>query len=212
MHVLLFKPNPNHTAIVITDPQNDFLSPGGRGYHLTKDNIEKNNTIQNLVLLMSTALNKGYQLFISPHYLYPHDCGWQFTGNEQNMLLGLGVYQKEDSYTPPSIGADFVHSFKPYILDRRTVVSTPHKVASPQTNDLVYQLRQHRKEKAIIAGVLSNICVESHMRDLIENGFETAVVYDATATISERDFQAAFTNYKAFASAVWATREAISHL
>ncbi|MDF2814018.1 MAG: isochorismatase family protein [Paenibacillus sp.] len=209
---MTFKPHPNNTAIVITDPQNDFMSPGGRGYHLTKDNIEHNNTIQNLELLMRTALNKGYQLFISPHYLYPHDYGWQFTGNEQSMLLGLQMYQKANEYTPPSVGADFVNSFKPYIFDRRTVVSTPHKVASPQTNDLVYQLRQHRKEKTIIAGVLSNICVESHMRHLIENGFETAVVYDATATISERDFQAAVTNYKAFASATWTTQEAIAYL
>jgi nicotinamidase-related amidase len=208
----MFKPHPNNTAIVITDPQNDFMSPGGKGYHLTKDNIEKNNTIQNLELLMSTALKKGYQLFMSPHYLYPHDYGWQFQGNEQNMLLVLRMYQKANEYSPPSFGADFVHSFKPYIFDRRTIISTPHKVASPQTNDLVYQLRQHRKEKAIIAGVLSNICVESHMRHLIENGFETAVVYDATATISERDFQAAFTNYKAFATATWSTLEAISHL
>ncbi|MCC3371899.1 isochorismatase family cysteine hydrolase [Cohnella sp. REN36] len=209
---MLFQPHPSNTAIVITDPQNDFMCPGGRGYHLTKDTIEKNNTIQNLELLMSTALNKGYQLFISPHYLYPHDYDWKFTGNEQKMLLGLGMYQMVNVYIPPSFGADFVHSFKPYIFDRRTVVSTPHKVASPQTNDLVYQLRQHRKEKTIIAGVLSNICVESHMRDLIENGFETAVVYDATAATSERDFQAAVTNYKAFASATWTTREAISHL
>lgn len=105
-----------------------------------------------------------------------------------------------------------MHSFKPYIFDRRTIVVTPHKVAGPQTSDLVYQLRQQRKEKTIIAGVLSNICVESHMRDLIEHGFETAVVYDATATISERDFQAAVTNFKAFASATWTTKEAISHL
>lgn len=34
----MFIPNPAHTAIVITDPQNDFLSPGGKGYHLTKKN------------------------------------------------------------------------------------------------------------------------------------------------------------------------------
>ena len=207
-----FKPHPNNTAIVITDPQNDFMSPGGRGYHLTKGTIERNNTIQKLELLMRTAINKGYQLFISPHYLYPHDYGWQFTGNEQKMLLDLRMYQVANAYTPPSFGADFVHSFKPYIFDRRTVIATPHKVASPQTNDLEYQLRQHRKEKIIIAGVLSNVCVESHMRHLIETGFETAVVYDATATISEEDFQAAVTNYKAFASATWTTQEAISNL
>lgn len=208
----MFKPHPANTAIVITDPQNDFLSPVGKGFHLTKVTIKQNNTIHNLELLMSTALNKGYQLFISPHYLYPHDFGWRFTGNEQKMLLGLRMYQVANAYTPPSVGADFVQSFKPYIFDNRTIVSTPHKVASPETNDLVYQLRQHRKEKTILAGVLSNICVESHMRHLIENGFETAVVYDATAATSERDFQAAVTNYQAFASATWTTQEAISHL
>ncbi|WHY94648.1 hypothetical protein QNK12_14810 [Neobacillus cucumis] len=50
------------------------------------------------------------------------------------------------------------------------------------------------------------------MRDLIENGFQTAAVYDATATINEKDFQAAFTNYQAFSSATWSTQQAICHL
>ncbi|BFT73885.1 MULTISPECIES: isochorismatase family cysteine hydrolase [Paenibacillus] len=206
----MFKPHPANTAIVITDPQNDFLSPGGKGYHLTKSLIEQYNTLGNLEILMHTAMSKGYQLFISPHYIYPHDYNWQFTGAEQEMLLKLGVFQKQHDYT--SVGADWVPSLKPYILSSRTVITTAHKVASPQSNDLVYQLRQHRKEKIILAGILSNICVESHMRDLIENGFQTAVVYDATATISEQAFQAALTNYQAFSSATWSTQQAISQL
>jgi nicotinamidase-related amidase len=206
----MFKPNPSNTAIVITDPQNDFLSPGGKGYHLTKKIIELYNTLGNLEILISTAMSKGYQLFISPHYIYPHDYSWKFTGAEQEMLLKLRVYQKQNDYT--SVGADWVPSLKPYILANQTVIATAHKIASPQSNDLVYQLRQHRKEKVILAGVLSNICVESHMRDLIENGFQTAVVYDATAAISEKDFQAAITNYQAFSSATWSTQRAISQL
>ncbi|MBW7454870.1 isochorismatase family cysteine hydrolase [Paenibacillus sepulcri] len=206
----MFKSHPANTAIVITDPQNDFLSPGGKGYYLTKHIIEHYNTLGNLEILISTAMSKGYQLFVSPHYIYPHDYGWQFTGAEQDMLLKLRVYQKNHDHL--SVGADWVPSLKPYILANQTVVSTAHKVASPQNNDLVYQLRQHRKEKVILAGVLSNICVESHMRDLIENGFQTAVVYDATAALSEKDFQAAITNFQAFSSATWSTQQAISQL
>jgi nicotinamidase-related amidase len=206
----MFIPNPANTAIVITDPQNDFLSPGGKGYHLTKKIMELYNTLGNLEILISTAMSKGYQLFISPHYIYPHDYSWKFTGAEQEMLLKLRVYQKQNDYT--SVGADWVPSLKPYILANQTVIATAHKIASPQSNDLVYQLRQNRKEKVILAGVLSNICVESHMRDLIENGFQTAVVYDATAAISEKDFQAAITNYQAFSSATWSTLRAISQL
>ncbi|GGE35020.1 isochorismatase [Pullulanibacillus camelliae] len=208
----MFHVHPSYTAIVITDPQNDFLSPEGKGYRLTEGVIKRYNTLENLELLMRTALYKGYQLFISPHYIYPHDYQWQMTGTEQNMLLKLGVYQKKDAYTPPTPGGDWVPSLAPYILHNRTIIATDHKVASPQTNDLVYQLRQQKKENVILAGVLSNVCVESHMRDLIENGFQTAVVYDATATISERDFQAAVTNYQAFSSATWSTQEALSQL
>ncbi|MFD2615665.1 isochorismatase family cysteine hydrolase [Paenibacillus gansuensis] len=208
----MFEPEPANTAIVITDPQNDFLSPGGKGYHLTKSIIEQYNTVGNLEILMKIGISRGYQLFISPHYIYPHDYRWKYKGNEQNMLLNLRLYQKHSDSTPPTVGADYVPSLLPYILDSRTIITNPHKVAGPQTNDLVYQLRQNGKEKVIIAGVLSNVCVESHMRDLIEHGFQTAVVYDATATISQRDFQAAVTNYLAFSSATWTTQEAIAHL
>lgn len=65
----MFTPHPTNTAIVITDPQNDFLSPGGKGYHLTKNNIEQNNTLANLEILMYTAMSKGTSFYISPLYL-----------------------------------------------------------------------------------------------------------------------------------------------
>jgi hypothetical protein len=52
-------------------------------------------------------MSKGYQLFISPHYIYPHDYSWHFTGAEQKMLLKLQVYQKQNAYTSPTVGADF---------------------------------------------------------------------------------------------------------
>ena len=58
---------------------------------------------------------------------------------------------------------------------------SPHKVWGPQTNDLVLQLRKRRIDKVILAGMLANLCVESHLRELLEQGFEIAVVKDATA-------------------------------
>jgi nicotinamidase-related amidase len=71
--------------------------------------------------------------------------------------------------------------FKPYIDDGNTVIASPHKVWSPQSNDLILQLRKRAVSKIILCGMLANMCVESHLRDLIENGFEVAVVRDATA-------------------------------
>jgi nicotinamidase-related amidase len=38
--------NQQTTAIIVTDPQNAFLSPSGSGYELTKDVIKEVNMIE----------------------------------------------------------------------------------------------------------------------------------------------------------------------
>ena len=78
-------------------------------------------------------------------------------------------------------GADWLDRYKPFIEDGETVVVSPHKVWGPQSNDLVLQLRKRHIDKVILAGMLANLCVESHLRELLEQGFEVAVVKDATA-------------------------------
>jgi nicotinamidase-related amidase len=54
----------------------------------------------------------------------------------------------------------------------------------------------------------ANLCTESHLRALLEQGFEVAVVKDATAAaqIEEGDgYAAALTNFRFIANAVWRT-------
>ncbi len=61
----------------------------------------------------------------------------------------------------------------------------------------------------------ANLCVESHMRDLIEEGFEVAIVADATAAAKlpgYDGFEAAFVNYRMIASDVWSTDEAVEKI
>ncbi len=92
---------------------------------------------------------------------------------------------------------------------------SPHKVYGPETNDLVLQLRKRGIDRVILAGMSSNLCVESHLRDLLEQGFEVAVVKDATAAakLPEGDgYQAALTNFRFLANTVWATDEAVSRM
>jgi hypothetical protein len=48
---------------------------------------------------------------------------------------------------------------------------------------LVLQLRKRRISKVILGGMLANMCVESHLRDLLEQGFETVVAKDATVAL-----------------------------
>jgi nicotinamidase-related amidase len=108
-------------------------------------------------------------------------------------------------------GADWLERYKPLINDGSTVVASPHKVYGPETNDLVLQLRKRGIDKVVLAGMSANLCVEAHMRELMEQGFEVAVVKDATAAAQTSDidgYAAALTNFRFLASTVWSTKEA----
>jgi nicotinamidase-related amidase len=105
--------------------------------------------------------------------------------------------------------------YKPYILDGKTIICSPHKVYGPEANDLILQLRKHRIDQVMLAGMSANLCVEAHLRELLEQGFEVAVVRDATAAakVPEGDgYMAAIINFRYIADALWTTDEAISRL
>jgi nicotinamidase-related amidase len=112
-------------------------------------------------------------------------------------------------------GADWLEPYKLYINDGKTVVISPHEVYGPEQNDLVLQLRKQRIDQVILAGMSANLCVESHMRALLESGFEVAVGRDATAgaIIPEGDgYHAALINFRMIANAVWTTDEAVTRM
>ena len=113
-------------------------------------------------------------------------------------------------------GADWLERYKHYINDGTTIVASPHKVYGPETNDLVLQLRKRGIDNVILAGMSANLCVESHMRELLEQGFNVTVVKDATAAAITPElgdgYQAALTNFDFMANAVLTTQEAVSRL
>ena len=110
-------------------------------------------------------------------------------------------------------GADWLERYKRFIQDGRTVVTSPHKIYGPETNDLVLQLRKRGIDRVILAGMSANLCTESHMRELIEQGFDVTVVSDGTAGAITPDlgdgYAAALTNFKFIANAVVTTKGAV---
>ncbi len=205
------------TALVVIDPQNDVLSEKGVSWGLVGASVKENNTVENLARLFKAAKDHGYGVFISPHYLYPTDQAWQFGGAVEKMML-----EDKEFWRPGPLrldgfsgsGADWLERYKPFIEDGKTVVVSPHKVWSPQTNDLALQLRKRGINKIVLAGMLANLCVESHLRELLEQGFEVAVVKDATAAPRHPElgdgYTAAVINFGFLAKAVLTTDEAVT--
>lgn len=68
------------TALVITDPQNDFLSEDGATWDLVGESVTENRTVEHLDQLLSAARTAGMPVFVSPHYYYPTEDQWQFGG------------------------------------------------------------------------------------------------------------------------------------
>ena len=204
-----------HTALVITDPQNDFLSPEGVTWDLVGESITENNTVEHIDLLLKAAKQNEIQVFISPHYYYPTDHGWKFEGALETVMHNIGMFDRKDPLSIEGFegsGADWLERYKPYIQDGKTVVASPHKVYGPETNDLVLQLRKRGVAKVILAGMSANLCVEAHMREFLEQGFEVLVVSDATAAakVPEGDgYQSALVNFRFLANAVRNTEEVV---
>ena len=167
---------------------------------------------------MKAAKANDLPLFISPHYYYPTDHGWHFEGALETLMHKIGMFDRKGPLTTEGFegsGADWLALYKPLIEDGKTIVTSPHKVYGPETNDLVLQLRKRGIDKVILGGMSANLCTESHMRELMEQGFEVAVVADATAAaqVAEGDgYQAALVNFRFIASTVWTTEVAVQNI
>jgi len=208
--------DPERTAVVVTDPQNDFLHESGVAWGVVGASVVENDTRNHLEELMAGAKDSGIPLFVSPHYYYPTDHGWKFEGPLEVLMHNIGMFDRPHPLSVDGFegsGADWLERYKPYIEDGETVVSNPHKVYGPETNDLVLQLRKRGIDTVILAGMSANLCTESHLRELLEQGFDVGVVYDATAAAvlpGMDGYLSATTNFKFIANQVMTTDEAVA--
>ncbi len=215
-------PNPGlevdaeRTALVVVDPQNDFLSPEGVTWELVGESVTKNGTVKHIEQLLETAKQAGLPVAVSPHYYYPTDHHWKFGGAVETMMHAINMFGRKGALTLDGFtdsGADWLDRYKPYLEDGSTIIASPHKVYGPESNDLALQLRKRGVTKVILAGMSANLCVESHLRELLEQGFEVAVVTDATAAAQAPGldgYAAALVNFRFLANTLWTTDEAVA--
>ena len=99
-----------NTAIVITDPQNDFLSPKGVTWGLVGKSVTDNHTVENIERLFKIADKKGIPVFVSPHYYYPLDHQWEHGGALEKAMHSMGMFDRKGALTTEGFagsGADW---------------------------------------------------------------------------------------------------------
>ncbi len=206
------------TALVVIDPQVDFLDEKGVAWGVVGESVTEHGVVDNIENLFKAAKEAKMPVVISPHYYFPQDHKWRFEGTLERVMHAIGMFDRNgplDLEDFEGSGADWMPQYKPYIEDGETIICSPHKVYGPEQNDLVLQLRKIGIDKVILAGMSANLCVESHLRELLETGFEVAVVRDATAgaKVPEGDgYLAALINFRMIANAVWWTDETVNRI
>ena len=107
----------DRTALVLTDPQNDFLSPDGVTWGVVGESVTANNTVANIETLLQTAKQSGIGVFVSPHYYYPTDNGWQFEGALEALMHNIDMFDPHGSHHGIDLdgfegsGADWLRPF-----------------------------------------------------------------------------------------------------
>ena len=204
-----------NVALVVTDPQIDFLSPDGVTWGVVGESVTEHGVVANIGKLFRAAKANDLVVAVSPHYYYPTDHGWKFEGALEKLMHAIGMFDRKGPTNLDGFensGADFMPEYREFIDDGKTIVTSPHKLYGPEQNDLALQLRKNGVDQVILVGMSANLCVEAHLRELLEMGFEVAVISDATAAakLPEGDgYLAAIINFRYIANALWTTDEAV---
>lgn len=185
----MFKIPASKTAIVLIEPQNDFLSPGGTMYQYIKEQLAKRNVIANLKKLLDSARGK-VKIFYVP--FHPFEKGFpelKKGGPAYEGLRGLEINMKADwgvgAWLKGTPGPEIVDALKPrpgdIIVEGKKTLDAFHSTA------LDYLLRANEIEYVAFTGFHTNWCVESSARSAYDKGYRVIVIADCTATDTQRE-------------------------
>lgn len=186
--------NPSKTAIILVEFQNEFASEDGNLYPGVSTVMKDNNMINNTVYLVEYARTVGVHIFHAPIV---------FDGSgRDNPNFNLGILKACHTgkyFVQGTWNAEIVPELRPQVHD--VVVQNKKGLDCFIGTDLQEQLEKKGIETVMLAGFLTNCCVESTMRTAYEKGYNVITLEDGTACNSLEE-QAASTSktYKMFST------------
>ncbi|KAJ5911976.1 Isochorismatase-like protein [Penicillium subrubescens] len=169
----------SRTAVLLIDPLNDFLHPDGKLYPTIKASLEATNSFEHMKELVAGARTAHIPIFYGLHQVTKDGTysGW----NHMNASL---IKIKQNAAFSEDFGGQILKELEPQPSNGDVVVSRHWNSSSFSNTDLEYQLRQHDITHVVIAGLVTNSCVESTARAARELGFHVILITDATAAFS----------------------------
>ena len=167
--------------------------------------MTKHKVVEKEKALKALAKEVGIPVFYSTHMYTPMDYkNWKSLNGIDKIMFDLPMFAQ----------GTWGHEIHPELLpDDNTIVMNPHKgLSNFWSGDAAIQLRQYHVETIILYGMSANMCIESHARDAIENGFDLIIIADATAAAGDAAYEAAITNFEFLAHEVVTTKQIMKRL
>lgn len=176
--------NPATTALVLIEFQNDFTSPGGVFYDGVKGVMQSNNMLANAVEVANRSRDAGVTVMYAP--ITFADGYGELTKHPYGILKGV---VDNNAFRKGTWGAEIVDVLKPHAGD--IVIEGKRGLDTFPSTNLDFILRSKGIETVVLAGFLTNCCVESTMRSAYERGFDVITLKDCTAALSQEQQNAA---------------------
>lgn len=195
------------TALLVIDPYNDFISPGGKVWDRLKEVIEANDCVTHMKQVLDAARGAQIRVFYALHRRYrPGDYeDWRSIAPVQQAAWSRRTFEFG------SWGGELHPDFVPQPGD---VVASEHWCSSGFANtDLDLQLKRHGIHQLIVIGLIAHTCVEATVRFGAELGYEVTMVKDATASYSEVEMRAALeVNIPNYASVIGTADQIVAEI
>lgn len=169
--------DPETTALVLIEYQNEFTSEGGKLHDAVKEVMEKTKMLANSKNVMDKLRDAGCKILHCP---ITFEFGHNEIGKEPYGILA-GV-KEGAAFQNKEWGAEICETMKPSEGD--LVVKGKNGLCGFKSTNLDFVLRQHQIKNVILGGFLTNCCVESTMRTAYENGYKVYTLKDCCAATS----------------------------
>jgi nicotinamidase-related amidase len=172
---------PQHTALVIIDMQRDFIEPGGFGESLGNDVSLLAGIVPTVAELLALARRAGLLVVHTRESHAPDlsDCppAKRLRGAPQMRIGEPGPMGRILVRGEP--GNAIIDALAP--VDGELVIDKPGKGAFYATS-LGEELNARGITHLLFAGVTTEVCVQTSMREANDRGYECLLIEDATAS------------------------------
>ena len=169
--------DPKTTALVLIEFQNDFTSEGGTLHGAVSEVMSASGTLPNAKTALAAARDAGATVVHSPISFQPGY--YEITSHPYGILKGV---VDSNSFVKGTWGCEIADEMAPSGKD--IVLEGKRGLDAFASTNLDFILRSLGIETIVLAGFLTNCCVESTMRSAYEKGFEVYTLTDAVGATS----------------------------